>query len=284
MKILYYCMGGGLGHVTRFLAFCHTQNIRPILLTAVDIEKICQIEIPAEKIIVMPRELAENRVAFTDWVHQQFRNEKPDKLIVDSFPGGIMGELCGFDCLKSVDCEYIVRILKLDVYSRRLRGELPAFSRFWQVEKLGKQQDQWLKDYAEFCGASVAELELEYPEAEENSDLAIDNDFWLIIHSGNEDELRVLFEKAQKVAKNEGITPKYVVVGQCTRPDYLPAEVKYCSIYPANSLLKQADKVFSGAGFNLMTQMKSMRYKHICMPFHRALDDQHLRLDLISSF
>ncbi len=283
MKILYYCMGGGLGHITRFLAFCHTRNIRPVLLTAVDIEKLCQIEIPAEKIIVMPWELAENRLAFTDWVHQQITNEKPDKLIVDSFPGGIMGELCGFDYLKGVACEYIVRILKLDVYCRRLRSELPVFSRFWQVEKLGKQQDRWLKEYAEFCGAPVVDLDLVYPETGADRDFAIDNDFWLIIHSGNENELLVLLKEAQKVAKKIGITPEYIVIGQCIRPDYLPAEIKYYSVYPVSSLLEKADKVFSGAGFNLVTQMKAMRNKHICIPFHRALDDQQLRIDLISS-
>ncbi len=33
MKTLYYCMGGGLGHITRFLAFCHTTGVNADLVT-----------------------------------------------------------------------------------------------------------------------------------------------------------------------------------------------------------------------------------------------------------
>ncbi len=280
-KILYYGFGGGLGHITRFNAFCSTFNINPILLTAIPNAVIDKLQTFAQKILLFPPELANDKTALRNWVCEQIKKIKPDKLIVDAFPGGILGELTDLLELKDIkQIEYIARILKIDVYNNRLKGNLPNFTKIWQIEKVAKEQQIFLEKLSQENDIPINNLKLIYPSSDADSSVTLPPNCWLIIHSGNQEELKNLYEYANDTALLEKASPNFAVVGQIPRPDFLPSHIPYFSVYPITSLLEKANKVISGAGFNIMQQMSEIKEKHIVLPFERALDDQFLRVKL----
>lgn len=277
-KILYYGFGGGLGHITRFRAFCHTLNIKPILMTALKDVATGKLETPAEEVLLLPENCVSNKNNFRKWFHEKLTNVQLERILIDAFPGGILGELCDFPELNELKIEYISRILNLKAYKKRLNGKLPRISKIWQVEPLGDEQLVWQKTLAAVNNAEIERLDLEYPSSDADAHIELPDHCWLIVHSGSAEELLELWEYANETAMLEGAHPCFAVVGQCVRPEFLPPEVPYYSVYPVTSLLEKAEKVVSAAGFNIMRQMRNMKEKHLVLPFKRALDEQGQRL------
>lgn len=278
MKYLYYGFGGGLGHITRFLAFCNTFKIKPVLLTVNCHDSL--VKNFASNIYVLPKNLIADKTGLREWVKDCIRKEKPDKFIIDAFPCGILGELSDLEELNNIEVEYIARILKLNEYKKRIDGEFPKFNKIWQIEKLGEEQQNWLKELADINSIPINQLELDYPDSKNDSMIEIPDNSWLIIHSGSEEELQTLYEYAKDIISLECIKPNLIVIGQIAKPDFISREIPYYSVYPVTNLLKKVTKVVSGAGFNMVYQMRKMKDKHILLPFERALDDQFLRIKL----
>ena len=235
----------------------------------------------AQETLLFSSELVNNKSALKNWVCKQIEEIKPDKLIIDAFPGGILGELTDLIALKQIkNIEYIARILKTEIYQKRLKGELPSFSKIWKIEELDKNQNLYLENLSQINKISFTNLKLNYPSSDADSSIPLPPNCWLIVHSGSDGELQELFNYAQDTAMLENMSPNFVVIGQIQRPEFLPDDIPYYSIYPVTSLLEKARKVISGAGFNIMQQMSNMKEKHIVLPFERALDDQFLRVKL----
>ncbi len=242
---------------------------------------LTNIETFAQETLIFPSEQPNNKILLRNWVLKQINEIKPDRLIIDAFPGGILGELTDLPELSTINqIEYIARILKTDVYQKRLNGNLPKFTKIWQVEELGKEQNLFIENLAAANNILINILKLIYPESEADSKIKLPNNCWLIIHSGNYDELQELYNYALDTAMLENISPNMAVIGQIQRPDFLPENIPYYSAYPITSLLEKADKIISGAGFNLMQQMSQNKANHLVLPFERPLDDQFLRVKL----
>lgn len=275
--MLYYCLGGGYGHLTRYLAFCHTYSIQPELITASS-DFIEKVQLPAEIKIHVPEEKdIAGQASFSLWLEKLICDIRPPTFFVDAFPGGILGELCDFKALENVDCIYLARILQWQVYQKRISGKLPEFSKILRLEQLCPEHELYLKD----CRCEKINIELIDPPVEKISDLP--PGFWLIIHSDAGEELHQLWRFAEETAQMQNIKPYFVVVSPGKRPAYLPADALHLDIYPATSLFKSAERVFSAAGFNICRQMAGMRDKHYLLPFPRSLDDQFLRASRLKS-
>lgn len=265
-------MGGGLGHITRFTAFCRTFDIRPTLLTNCEHVRSGRITVPAERVITPEAVETANSADFAAWVASAIDSCRPDKLIIDAFPGGIIGELCGLEQLKDIECCYISRILDLPAYQKRLFGNLPQLKKIYRVEKLGEDHERFLKS----LNAPIENLALRYDSDATATEQLPDN-CWLVIHSGNNEELLQLWLFARQTADIENVWPRLAMVSPGPRPQFLPSEALHFDIYPADELLVQANRVFSAAGFNIMQQMRCFKTKHRVMPMTRALDNQFLR-------
>lgn len=282
MTSLYYCMGGGLGHITRFIAFCRHFAERPALITNCQQVQDGRIKVDAEPVLIPGNSDCCSLDSFVRWVENAIERCRPKRLIVDAFPGGILGELCEQQRYSDLEFIYLARILDLPAYRQRLTMPLPKFTRIYRLEPLGADQENWLQS----LDVPVESLTLPYhrPErakhAHTEPDILLPDNCWLIIHSGNLDELEQLWLFAQQTAQLENANPAFVMVSPGTKPEFLPADVTHFDIYPANDLLQQANRVFSAAGFNIMQQMRQNPIKHHVLPMPRALDDQFLRYRL----
>jgi len=279
MTTAYYCMGGGLGHITRFTAFCRHFALRPALLTNCELVRSGMIEPDAGPIMIPDEAHCIDFDRFRAWVNNAIECIRPETVIIDAFPGGILGELCELPVLKHIECVYLARILDLKAYKSRLNGLLPEFTKIYRIEQLGDEQDQWIKAMR----APVDNLTLPHPssgEHEVSEKAELPDNCWLIVHSGNADELEQLWQFARQTAEIEGQAPTFAMVSPGSRPGFLPATIAHYSRYPADDLIAQCTRLFSAAGFNIMQQMKECRHKHFVMPMPRALDDQFLRCRL----
>ncbi|HNS08989.1 MAG TPA: hypothetical protein PKN29_04765 [Candidatus Ozemobacteraceae bacterium] len=275
MKTLYYCFGGGLGHFTRFVAWCHTTGEKPVLLTNCPAATDSRL-LPAGVTCLMPEQSAVNKDGLRAWLKEQLLEQRPDRLIIDAFPGGIFGELCEMPELGAIECVYLARILQLEKYLQRTdQLKLPTISSIFELEKLKPEH----RDFNRQLCSKISKVELIDPPARMVEHIArqLPAEFSLILHSGPDNEVEELCRYAIETSEIRGSAPHFVVVSSGNRPAVCPPTAIHFNLWPAGWLIEKANSVFSGAGFNIIRQMQGTKKPHYVMPFARALDDQFFR-------
>ena len=262
--ILYYAVGGGLGHLTRGRRVLEALGLekRAALVTASPYARDARITdgIP---VIDVPARLEHEPDEHRAWLRDLIRERAAERLIVDAFPAGIQGELSGLP----IAMDYVARILRLDEY-RRVVSDIPRFDTTWVVEEL-------TADHAELVRAQserIVTLDLTpAPSAPVETD-----PYWLIVHSGPEAEVTELVEYAANLRELAADRPERIVVAsRCSVS--LPPGFELTDQYPVNHLFPMATRIISAAGFNVMCETAPWADKHQAVPFPRRFDDQYLR-------
>ena len=225
--IVYYAPGGGLGHLTRATRVLAALDLEATIVTTSTFDI-------GRDVIRVPASL-DGHVER----HRDFLGELgATRIIADTFPGGIQGELCGLD----VPIDLVARILRWPVYREVVPFDLPDIETMYVVEEL---------NYS--LGArNVVPLDLTPPLAS-SEPLA---DHWLVVHSGPSSETDELIAYARDLGA----------------PDVVVADV-----YPATPLFASAARIVTAAGFNTMLEMRQFAHKHHVLPLPRKFDDQYLR-------
>ena len=239
--ILYYALGGGLGHLTRARKVLGEEEA--VLLTASGHARDPRVT-GGRPVIPVPRRLGHDRAAFRAWLTMLLDDLQPDELLVDAFPGGILGELCGIELPPA---RLIARALRWDAYARRLDGPLPEYDTVHALEPLGYDPP-----------GPVEPLSL--PHAAPGEPL-LDEPHTLVVHAGPEDELQQLLAHAR--GKTLVIHPRHQ------------------DVYPVEPHLAHAEHIVTGAGFNAIHETAPYRDRHTAVPFPRELDDQYARAAMI---
>jgi hypothetical protein len=256
--ILYYALGGGLGHLTRGRRVLETLGLtaQAAFVTASPYAKDPRVTggIP---VIDVPKELEHTPAAHHTWIRGILREHRTERLLVDTFPGGIQGELCGLD----IEMDLVARILRWDEYRRVVPGELPTFD------------TTWLAEDAEVRTTTRRTVPLDLAPAP--SPAIESDDYWLIVHSGPEDEVRELVAYAAEL-RTLAHNPAPVRVATRT-PIPLPPGFALIDEYPASRLYPAAARIITAAGFNTILETAPWRSKHHAVPFARRFDDQYLR-------
>jgi hypothetical protein len=271
---LYYCPGGGFGHVSRYLSFCHTFALEADLLFGPDEHGVLENYLKencAGHFYKVEGLAVYEKQALREVVERAIRESSCRELVIDAFPGGIMGELCDFPALQNIECIYLSRHLQWAKYLQRVKGRLPDFREILIAERL--QTEHW--HFCRHSGSHLREIGLSFPPAPCPEGLP--ENFWLVIHSGSEEELCELWHFALDTAVIECQEPDFVLVYPGKRPQFISPAIRHLNFFPAYGLFAGAERVFSAAGFNIMQQMKPFKNKHHVMPFERSLDDQFFR-------
>ena len=278
--ILYYAIGGGLGHLTRTRAVIHTLGLGADVrvMTASALARDPRVLAPALPVAVRP-ELAGDRPSYNRWLRAVVERLAPEAIYIDAFPGGIVGELCDFPFPTSAPIFHVARLLRWEPYAARLAGKAPRFERVYRVEELAPPHERFLAEHA----SEVTTIDLVDPPshldpitADRLRAIAAGAPLWGILHSGPVDEVRALLGYADQLAAEESIEPQIILITQSPPPD-LPPRIITLDLYPAEPLLPMLARIITGCGFNAMRQAAPFRERHRWLPFARPFDDQELR-------
>ena len=77
---------------------------------------------------------AADPAALGRWVARAIAEREPDALLVDAFPGGVLGEPRGLGALAGLELHHTARLLRWGVYARRCEGPLPPYDAAAVVE------------------------------------------------------------------------------------------------------------------------------------------------------
>lgn len=273
---IYYALGGGLGHLTRARAVLATLGVQARVLAlssyAQDPELVQGLDL-----LTLPADLADRPQDLSDWLGRLLWETRPGRLYLDSFPCGILGELCGLRLPPDLELHYLARLLRWDRYAQRLQGPPPLLHRVHLLEPLSPAHADWLAG----LGASPVPLVLKQPDlpppAEAMARLAgLKPPRWLVVHSGPAAEVRELLSYAQDMARSEDVRPNLVLVAPQALGCVEPGVVRLHA-YPARYLFPLAERIVTACGFNVMADTAAYRSIHRFLPMPRALDDQYAR-------
>lgn len=279
--ILYYAIGGGLGHLTRARAVLHTLGItgRVAVITASHLAEDPRINRGLD-IISVPPELANDGNAYRTWLNTMLAELSPDEIYLDTFPAGILGEFCDLVLPGNARCHYISRLLRWDRYEQVLHGRPPCFQRAYLLEPIAPRHEEYIHDHS----IETHDLRLIDPPVASTEELEyarrwmseLERPLWLVIHSGPESEVIELLDYADEMREMEQCAAQIVLVSPVASIA-LPSETIHLDIYPAEPLFPLADRMITGCGFNVMRQTEAYRDRHRFIPFPRRYDDQFLR-------
>lgn len=278
---LYYAMGGGLGHLTRAVAFLRglvIENDSIILSSSpflTDKRVVGNI-----RTILVEKSLEIDRSEYQKYLHNLFAELKPQKIFIDSFPLGIIGEFAGFEFDKSIEINYLARHLRWKNYSALIGAELVRFDKTFLLENLENEH----LNFVETVSQQIIAFDLTYPAPDLSpkdfeiyqSILDTKLPFWLIVHSGEESEISELVAFAAEMCEFEAVETNLILIS----PTEFSTTIKnffQFDIYPASVLFQKAERIFSAAGFNVMKQTEPFKDKHFFIPFERRFDNQFWR-------
>lgn len=267
--ILYYAVGGGLGHLTRASAIIRQLQIPRTdvrVLTASPFASWYFSDLP---LLTLPSHLQNNPEFYEIWLQQQCKKYQFTEMWVDSFPCGILGEL---HCLEKFDIKttYFARILDWNNYKGLMKHQA-HFQKIWLLEDLEEEHQA----FVEGLGANVENFTFSYPEISPQKNLFDEND-WLIVHSEPANEVAELLAYAQDQANIENINPRFCVISPIKELDTLVL-YKHFDLFPAYPYFQHVGRIFTACGFNSMQQTKDFAQKHHFLPFRRRFDNQFLR-------
>ena len=274
---LFYTVGGGLGHLTRFTAVLKTLRIdEPVTVIASSpFARDTRVVDPRHNVLIPPFKAAKSRESLIEWLQEIIDELKPEEVYIDAFPAGILGELCDIVFPPHTKMYLLARIIKWPVYLERIPFFHLKFKEVYRLEQLDEKYDDFLRQNSD----SIIEFSLTKPESDAKLDEILPG-CWLVIHSGPDSELEALLKSVNEDLEQLAQKPQVAVVFPGRRPNFVPEHYSFVSAYPVFSAYERAARVYSAAGFNMVEQMKPYRSRHYVMPFERILDDQFARCRL----
>ena len=275
MRLAYYALGGGLGHLVRARAFLHTLGLddQAVILTASDYASDRRVVGDIE-MAVAPTSLQQVPGALRDWTLQQLARVHATHLCVDVFPAGILGELCDLPRDLPIEFWHVARLLQWSAYAPCIAGLPPRFRRTFRTEALSAPHAQFLDAHSD----EVLDLTLVDPPLVQ-AEVTASESYWLVVHSGPQAEVAQLLAYADEIRTIESAdVPLWVI--SANAPAQLPPQTRVLDVYPASPYFAAARRIFSAAGFNIMRQTSACRDKHSVMSMPRRFDDQATRARL----
>jgi hypothetical protein len=272
-RVLYYALGGGLGHLVRAAAFLRQQGWtdRALVLNASPHQADPRI-LGAIPSLAVPTDLAQDIDRFRDWLSAVVIREQPALICVDCFPGGIRGELCELAALDGIRLWHLARLLQWPRYAELLRGPAPHYEQSWRLEPLHAPHEAFLQAHS----AAVQDYQTIDSKPNEHLHAAPEMPFWLVLHSGPEVEVQELTDYAVQMRQIEG-SPLPIVIASPQPPARLPPGCVVIDQHPATTLIEAAERIVSAAGFNVIHETRRFRHKQVVLPFWRRFDDQFER-------
>ncbi|WP_028888858.1 hypothetical protein [Tenacibaculum ovolyticum] len=263
---LFYVYGAGLGHLNRIQNFIYTQKIPLNECVVLTNSSFCDFISKSIKVIHKKDSYFKGN-NFSVFFLNEIKINKITTVVVDVFPAGFYGELERlFVKLKGVKTILLSRILKKSYFDNY---KCPKYDIIYILEK-GISLDCYKGN--KFINLGLKERN----KISENDFLTIEKPYFLILHSNPIEEVLLLYEQALLYRTNEHI---YIQTYSNIDISCLERNSTLISNKKANVLLlENANKIFTGCGFNSVMEIKKYKKKQYIIPFKRKYDDQFKRM------
>jgi hypothetical protein len=274
-RVLYYAVGGGLGHLVRARAVLHTLHLESVATILASSPQAGDRRVTGDVPVVTPPDgLLSDGPAYRGWIAEQVKSIRPDALFVDAFPAGLVGELVDLAAWKTLEKFYIARLLRWSEYERLVPTSRPRFSRTYVLESLHPDHERFVSE-ASIAVTPLSLVDPPRPDPVLPESIATMSDYWLLVHSGPLSEVAALIAYAKDIMKRERAICPLVV---CTLAAITEsADVKVIDYFPAADLFPRARDVVTACGFNAMREARALGSRHHCLPLPRRYDDQFTR-------
>jgi predicted glycosyltransferase len=204
------------------------------------------------------------------------RQLAPHEILIDTFPGGLVGELAGLAEIAHTRLTYVGRLLRSTAYFELYpNARAMRFARGYLVELLNADHEA---DVRRMVDGEVVALELRDPDPAPAEALpALPETFWLVVHSGPADEVAELLAYARDLQRLESCDDPIVVVSPIPTAEVEVGDALHIDVFPATRLFERAARIVSACGFNVMRQTLAHRDRHSYLPLPRRFDDQFAR-------
>jgi hypothetical protein len=275
--ILYYALGGGLGHITRSLAVLQRMNGKSDGIRLLVSSNLAAVAAPVCScpIDYVPKEVMSSRPEYYRYLTDYLKARRVATIILDSFPFGIVGEWAGI--APEIPRLLIARSLLWREYSAHIgSADGPWPSKALVIEPLDPLYFSQLKKNAdlEFLDAPIVldTDKLTSPGVKSSLSRSGASSDWVVAHSGPEEERAALLGFAQELMRRQGRSERPAVIF----PDQ--------NLYPAEPALRRFANIVTGAGYNMAALALRNRdhCRHYLYPFKRRFDDQHQRAAKLS--
>lgn len=274
--ILYYALGGGLGHLTRARSVLEVLGLtRDAALVTGSVHAADPRVTGGLPVIDVPEvPSAGGRAALAGWLAGLLEARRPPVVILDAFPAGLLGEWCGLPVPPETRLWHVARLLRWDAYRARLAGPPPRLERSFIAERLARRHRRFLgavSGSVERLRLPVARVASVAPPAE-----LAGAPFWLVAHAGDARETAALARHADALRRATQPCARLVIATPGELSISVPGAL-LVDVNPASALFAHAARIVTAAGFNSMREAAPYRAKHLCLPLARALDDQFRR-------
>ena len=269
--LLYYAMGGGLGHLTRARAFLHTLGIEgaSTLFTSSRLAGDPRVT-GGLPVFHVPADLDGDREGLRAFLERSIADLGASRLVVDAFPAGILGELADWTPPPGLALWHLARLLRWERYSADASLRLPRFERTFVLEELHDDH----RGVLEATSVEIRHLDLVDPPCTPPE--PVEASYALVVHSGPDEETNDLVACARELLRADGSEAR-IVVASPESPRDLPPDVSWRDAFPATALYAGAERIVAAAGFNVVRQTAPFRTKRFLVPYPRRFDDQFAR-------
>jgi hypothetical protein len=278
--VLYYAMGGGLGHLVRARAVLHTLGLahQASILSASPHARDRRIvaDLP---VFAPPEPVGHDAAATSAWAVETITRLAPRELWVDAFPAGLLGELRRLRA--PPPSTYVARLLQWHRYEPLARDLPLRFARALVIEDLHPEHAAFTASAAD----RIERLDIVDPPPDPavlRADLpAVPARFTLVVHAGEDGEIAELVAYARELARREddprdADAAAIVVCRPGATAPSAPGTVTV-DLHPATPLFARATRIVTACGFNVMRQLTPFARKHRFLPLPRRYDDQYTR-------
>ncbi len=274
--ILYYAMGGGLGHLTRTLAIADELGTLASSLRVLGSSDLMPMVLASSGHVLdrLPGDKLVSKESYYGFLSEYIDRHQFASIILDTFPFGMVGEW--LTLAKDIPKMLIARSLRWDRYADVINMNKNGGHQYplhtLVIEPLDSDYEAELREHSAVAYLHEPILRGRSPRREGAESPGLVNRC-AVVHSGNENERDLLHGYASKLLQEM----KMSVPIDTIFPDQ--------KIYPADDLLSSYAYIVSGAGYNMaaMASQAGPCRRHFLFPFTRKYDDQHTRKSNVES-
>jgi hypothetical protein len=272
--LLYYAIGGGLGHLTRARAFLRTTGLdgEAVLFTSSRFADDPRVT-GGLRVVHVPKELDGDRDGLRAFLERTISDLGVRRLVVDAFPAGLLGELAEQATPSGLALWHVARLLNWERYSAEASPHLPLFEKTFVLEPLHDDHRRALE------AVSVETRHLDLVDPPSAPPEPVQPPYALVVHSGPDEETADLVACARELLRADVSRARLVLVSPQRPRDLLP-DVTWRDTFPATGLFAEAERIVTAAGFNAVRQTAPFRSKRFLVPYPRRFDDQFARAAL----